>query len=177
MEPQETILYDEFTMLSLLLKRSMGHPTTISGSCLVRSKKNQTNCRPGPRAEACETAVSSPLAERRGRQCRPVRSRCLPPGRVGRSPEARPRWLAAQAALIEAADLSRFVGDRIAPDRLALWISLRLAARFSESGLCPPPSARQAASFKDNRRRTHSTHAVWKLEVCLTADRVCGRLS
>jgi len=30
-------------------------------------------------------------------------------------------------ALIEAADLSWFVGDRIAPDRLALWVALRLA--------------------------------------------------
>lgn len=30
-------------------------------------------------------------------------------------------------ALIEAADLSWFVGDRIGPDRLALWISLRLS--------------------------------------------------
>lgn len=30
-------------------------------------------------------------------------------------------------ALIEAADLSWFTGDRIGPDRLALWISLRLS--------------------------------------------------
>lgn len=30
-------------------------------------------------------------------------------------------------AVIEAADLSWFVGDRIAPDRLALWISMRLS--------------------------------------------------
>ena len=30
-------------------------------------------------------------------------------------------------ALIEAADLSWFVGDRISPDRLALWIALRLS--------------------------------------------------
>ena len=30
-------------------------------------------------------------------------------------------------ALIEAADLSWFVGDRIGPDRLALWISMRLS--------------------------------------------------
>ena len=30
-------------------------------------------------------------------------------------------------ALIEAADLSWFTGDRIGPDRLALWITLRLS--------------------------------------------------
>lgn len=43
--------------------------------------------------------------------------------RLKRGPEDwRPRL-----ALIEAADLSWFVGDRIGTDRLALWISLRLS--------------------------------------------------
>ena len=37
-------------------------------------------------------------------------------------------------ALIEAADLSWFVGDRVGPDRLALWISLRLSGVQDDSG-------------------------------------------
>lgn len=37
-------------------------------------------------------------------------------------------------ALIEATDLSWFVGDRIGPDRLALWISLRLAGVQGDTG-------------------------------------------
>ena len=37
-------------------------------------------------------------------------------------------------ALIEAADLSWFVGDRIGPDRLALWISMRLSGVQDDIG-------------------------------------------
>lgn len=37
-------------------------------------------------------------------------------------------------ALIEAADLSWFVGDRIGADRLALWIALRLAGAQEDAG-------------------------------------------
>ncbi|MFN3847666.1 MAG: hypothetical protein ACK4RZ_17875, partial [Paracoccaceae bacterium] len=37
-------------------------------------------------------------------------------------------------ALIEAADLSWFVGDRVSPDRLALWIALRLSGSQEDSG-------------------------------------------
>lgn len=36
--------------------------------------------------------------------------------------------------MIEAADLSWFVGDRIGPDRLALWISLRLSSAQDDTG-------------------------------------------
>ena len=43
--------------------------------------------------------------------------------RLNRGPEG---WRL-RLALIEAADLSWFAGDRIGPDRLALWISLRLS--------------------------------------------------
>ena len=37
-------------------------------------------------------------------------------------------------ALIEAADLSWLVGDRIGPDRLALWISMRLSGVQDDTG-------------------------------------------
>ena len=37
-------------------------------------------------------------------------------------------------ALIEAADFSWFVGDRIGPDRLALWISMRLSGVQDDTG-------------------------------------------
>lgn len=37
-------------------------------------------------------------------------------------------------ALMEAADLSWFVGDRIGPDRLALWLSLRLSGAQDDTG-------------------------------------------
>ena len=37
-------------------------------------------------------------------------------------------------ALIEAAELSWFVGDRVSPDRLALWIALRLSGAQEDSG-------------------------------------------
>lgn len=36
--------------------------------------------------------------------------------------------------MIEAADLSWFVGDRIGPDRLALWVSLRLSSAQDDTG-------------------------------------------
>ncbi|AWB50847.1 hypothetical protein HYN69_19920 (plasmid) [Gemmobacter aquarius] len=37
-------------------------------------------------------------------------------------------------ALIEAAELSWFVGDRVSPERLALWIALRLSGAQEDSG-------------------------------------------
>ena len=81
----------------------------------------------GPRAELRETAVIDDwrLAEA-GNAARLARVA----GRIGalddrlrRGPEG---WRH-RLALIEAADLSWFVGDRIGPDRLALWISMRLS--------------------------------------------------
>jgi hypothetical protein len=82
---------------------------------------------PGPRAEPSEPAVLSDWQRAEaGNAARLARVA----GRVGalddrmkRGPEG---WRH-RLALIEAADLSWFVGDRISQDRLALWISLRLA--------------------------------------------------
>ena len=82
---------------------------------------------PGPRAEPRETAVLDDW--RRPRRAMP---RGSPVSQVGSV-----RWTSGcgagpsgwrhRLALIEAADLSWFVGDRIGPDRLALWIALRLS--------------------------------------------------
>ena len=82
---------------------------------------------PGPRAEPRETAVVDDW--RRAESGNAARLARVA-GRIGalddrlrRGPEG---WRH-RLALIEAADLSWFVGDRIGPDRLALWISMRLS--------------------------------------------------
>ena len=82
---------------------------------------------PGPRAEPRETEV---LDDWRKAEAGHAARLARVAGRVGalddrlkRSPEG---WRH-RLALIEAADLSWFVGDRIGPDRLALWISMRLS--------------------------------------------------
>ena len=82
---------------------------------------------PGPRAELRETAV---LDDWRCAEAGNAARLARVAGRIGalddrlrRGPEG---WRH-RLALIEAADLSWFVGDRIGPDRLALWISMRLS--------------------------------------------------
>ena len=82
---------------------------------------------PGPRAEPRETAV---LDNWRKAEAGHAARLARVAGRVGalddrlkRGPEG---WRH-RLALIEAADLSWFVGARIGPDRLALWISMRLS--------------------------------------------------
>jgi hypothetical protein len=82
---------------------------------------------PGPRAKPRETEVLDDWRKAEGGQAARL---ARVAGRVGalddrlkRGPEGWPHRL----ALIEAADLSWFAGDRIGPDRLALWISMRLS--------------------------------------------------
>lgn len=82
---------------------------------------------PGPRAELRETAV---LDDWRKAEAGNAARLARVAGRIGalddrlhRGPEG---WRH-RLALMEAADLSWFVGDRIGPDRLALWISMRLS--------------------------------------------------
>ena len=82
---------------------------------------------PGPRAEPRETAVINDWrkaeaghAARLGRVA----------GRIGALDDRLrrgPKGWRRRLALIEAADLSWFVGDRIGLDRLALWMSMRLS--------------------------------------------------
>ena len=82
---------------------------------------------PGPRAEPRETEV---LDDWRKAEAGHAARLARVAGRVGalddrlkRGPEG---WRH-RLALIEAADLSWLNGDRIGPDRLALWISMRLS--------------------------------------------------
>lgn len=82
---------------------------------------------PGPRAQPRETEI---LDDWRKAEAGHAARLAHVAGRVGalddrlkRSPDG---WRH-RLALIEAADLSWFVGDRIGPDRLALWISMRIS--------------------------------------------------
>lgn len=82
---------------------------------------------PGPRAELREIAVlnewRSAEAGNAARLARVASRLGALDDRLKRGPEG---WRH-RLALIEAADLSWFLGDRIGADRLALWISMRLS--------------------------------------------------
>jgi len=82
---------------------------------------------PGPRAEPSETAV---LEDWRKAEAGHAARLARVAGRLGAMDERLKRgpdgWRH-RLALIEAADLSWHSGDRIGPDRLALWISMRLS--------------------------------------------------
>jgi hypothetical protein len=88
---------------------------------------------PGPRAEPREAEV---LDDWRKAEAGHAARLARVAGRVGalddrlkRGPEG---WRH-RLALIEAADLSWFAGDRIGPDRLALWISMRISGLQDDS--------------------------------------------
>lgn len=90
---------------------------------------------PGPRAEPADTAVIADWAKAEGFHAAGL---ARVAGRLGalddrllRGPEG---WRH-RLALIEAADISWFSGDRVSSDRLALWVSMRL------SGAQDDPSA------------------------------------
>ncbi len=89
---------------------------------------------PGPRAGPDESSV---VGEWTSAEASLAAQLARVAGRVGafddrlhRAPEG---WRH-RLALIEAAELSRFVGDRIASDRLALWVSLRLTGMQEDTG-------------------------------------------
>jgi hypothetical protein len=89
---------------------------------------------PGPRAEPSETEV---LGDWRKAEAGNAARLARVTGRLGalddrllRGPEG---WRH-RLALIEAADLSWFAGDRIGQDRLALWIWLRLSGAQDDTG-------------------------------------------
>lgn len=82
---------------------------------------------PGPRAEPPDTAVIEDWAKAEGvhaaRLARVAGRLGALDDRLLRGPEG---WRH-RLALIEAADLSWFAGDRVSFDRLALWVSMRLS--------------------------------------------------
>jgi hypothetical protein len=89
---------------------------------------------PGPRAELRETLVVDDWrkaeAGHAARLARVASRLGALDDRLKRGPEG---WRH-RLALIEGADLSWYVGDRIGLDRLALWISMRLSGVHDESG-------------------------------------------
>jgi hypothetical protein len=88
---------------------------------------------PGPGAESRETAVldhwRKAEAGHAARLARVASRLGALDERLKRGPEG---WRH-RLALIEAADLSWFAGDRIGPDRLVLWISLRLSGLHDDT--------------------------------------------
>ena len=88
---------------------------------------------PGPRAEPPDTVVIEAWEKAEGAHTARLAKVA---GRLGamddrllRGPEG---WRH-RLALIEAADLSWFAGDRVSPDRLALWVSMRLSGVQDDS--------------------------------------------
>ena len=89
---------------------------------------------PGPRAELRETAV---LDDWRKAEAGNAARLARVAGRIGALDDRLKRsaeGMRHRLALIEAADLSWFIGDRVGPDRLALWISMRLSGVQDDTG-------------------------------------------
>ena len=122
------------TISSPKQRRSNRRPRTTCGSCPARWKRNRTICRRGQGQSQAETAV---IDDWRRAEAGNAARLARVAGRIGalddrlkRGPEG---WRH-RLALIEAADLSWFVGDRIGADRLALWISMRLSGVQDDTG-------------------------------------------
>ena len=138
---------------------------------------------PGQKAEQRETTVLEDW--RRAEAGHAARLACVA-GRLGALDERLkrgPEGWRHRLALIEAAELSWFAGDRVAPDRLALWISMRLcgvqdnpaalarvgwAVRRLTGGPGPAPDL---AAFLDRRDPENMEHQVEPF-----ADRASGWL-
>lgn len=126
MKPQAPVLHDEYD--ALILDGEEVEEASEDDLWFLPSpmEEEPDYLPPGPRAEPCETEVLDDWRKAEaGQAARLARAA----GRLGalddrlrRGPEG---WRH-RLALIEAADLSWFAGDRIGPDRLALWISMRL---------------------------------------------------
>lgn len=81
----------------------------------------------GPRVESCETAVLDDWRKAEAGNAARLARAASRLGALDDRLKRGPYGWRHRLALIEAVDLSWFVGDRISPDRLALWISLRLS--------------------------------------------------
>lgn len=106
---------------------------------------------PGPLAEPSETSVVAAWA-RAEAGCAASLARVA--GRLGALDDRLrrgPSGWGHRLALIEAAELSWFVGDRVSPDRLALWIALRLSG--PEAGLADFLDRRDPENIADDAER------------------------
>jgi hypothetical protein len=127
MMPQAPYAYDDFDTSAPEVEEAEQAPEDDLWFLPVPMEEELDDLPPGPRAEPQETAV---LDEWRKAEAGNAARLARVAGRLGalddrlkRGPEG---WRH-RLALIEAAELSWFVGDRVSPDRLALWISLRLS--------------------------------------------------
>ncbi|WP_284166089.1 hypothetical protein [Frigidibacter sp. SD6-1] len=127
MKPQTPVLHDEYDFL--ILDGEEVEQASEDDLWFLPSpmEEEPDYLPPGPRAEPCEAEV---LEDWRKAEAGHAARLARVASRVGafddrlkRGPEG---WRH-RLALIEAADLSWFAGDRIGPDRLALWISMRLS--------------------------------------------------
>jgi hypothetical protein len=89
---------------------------------------------PGPRAERRETAVLEGWRKAEAGHAARLARLASRLGALDERLKRRPEGWRHRLALIEAVDLSWFAGDRIGPDRLALWISLRLSGVQDDAG-------------------------------------------
>lgn len=121
---------------------------------------------PGPRAEPAETSVIDDWAKAEAAHAA-LLARVA--GRLGalddrllRGPEG---WRH-RLALIEAADLSWFAGDRVSSDGLALWVSMRLSGAQDDTNALARAHwavrrlATSRASSCSNTSRTHSMCSI-----------------
>jgi len=127
MKPQAPAFHDEFETLFLDAEEVEQSPEGDLWFLPGPMEEEPDYLPPGPRAEPREAEA---LDDWRKAEAGHAAQLARVAGRVGalddrlkRGPEG---WRH-RLALIEAADLSWFVGDRIGPDRLALWISMRIS--------------------------------------------------
>jgi hypothetical protein len=127
MKPQASALHDDFDDPPTGVDEAEGR--TEDGLWFLPGpiEEEPDDLPSGPRAEPRKTAVLDEW-QRAEAGCSARLARIA--GRLGALDERLkrgPEGWRHRLALIEAADLSWFAGDRIGPDRLALWISLRLS--------------------------------------------------
>lgn len=127
MKPQVSVLHDDFDEPLVAFEEVDGTSEDNLWFLPGPIEEEPGDLPPWPRVEPCETAV---LDEWRKAEARHAARLARVAGRLGALDDRlrrRPEGWRHRLALIEAADLSWFVGDRIGPDRLALWISMRLS--------------------------------------------------
>ena len=88
---------------------------------------------PGPRAQPPETSVIDDWAKAEGAQAALLARVAGRMGALDDRLERGSKGWRHRLALIEAADLSWYAGDRVSPDRLALWTSMRLSGVQDDS--------------------------------------------
>lgn len=134
MKPQASALPDDFddplTGVEEVAETTEGDLWFLSGPI----EAEPVDLPPGPGAEPRETAV---LDDWRKAEAVHAARLARVAGRLGALDERLrrgPEGWRHRLALIEAADLSWFVGDRVGPDRLALWISMRQSGVQDDTG-------------------------------------------